>query len=639
MGETRKLAAILVSDVVGYSRLTGADEDRILARLRSLRSDLIDPTIAVHHGRVVKRTGDGAIVEFRSVVDAVNCAIEVQRAMVERDAGVAPEKRIEFRIGIHLGDVVEESDGDLMGDGVNIAARLEGIAAPGSICLSEDAYRQVRDRLKESFADLGEKNLKNIARPVRVYGLSASAIAAAKSGAATSAPAPKASGLSPRWSVLAAVLALALIAAGYAWHSGVVPRFMTTSVDDKLATAPRLSIVVLPFENLSGGKEQDYFADGITDDLTTDLSHLPDSFVISRGTAFTYKGKAVDAKQIGRELGVRYLLEGSVRRVDEKIAVNAQLISTETGAHVWADRFDGERGKLGQLQVEFVSRLANSLGVELVKAESLRSMRERLGNPEAGDLAMRGWALINQTDTKERFNEAISLFERALSIDSQNVQAMTGLALVLIWRASDGWSDDRTRDYARAKKIIDGALMLQPESSWLHDANASILSVERQWGPAVAELETAITYDRNNAHAHALVGYFKQFLGRSEEGLADLETAFRLSPHDGGVPNWQYFVCSLHAKLGNWEQAIEWCNKSIAGNPALFDPLVILAVANAWAGHDREAKAIVARIQIARPGFSMQKLDPRDQWTDDPTFKIQWARLVEGLRKAGLPEE
>ena len=322
MGETRKLAAILVSDVVGYSRLAGADEDRILARLRALRSDLIDPTIAVHHGRIVKRTGDGAIVEFRSVVDAVNCAIEVQRAMVERNAGVAPDKRIEFRIGIHLGDVVEESDGDLMGDGVNIAARLEGHLRAGRDL-------PVRGRLPAGEAGgwnsrspiSARPNSRTSPSPMRVYSL-----ASRRPGASESARNPRRSRSARPQSAfgagaLAAALVVALLAAGaFAWHAGFAPRLLGASVaEDKLATAPRLSIVVLPFENLSGDKEQDYFADGITDDLTTDLSHLPDSFVIARNTAFTYKGKPVDAKQIGRELGVRYVLEGSVRRVGETI--------------------------------------------------------------------------------------------------------------------------------------------------------------------------------------------------------------------------------------------------------------------------------------------------------------------------------
>jgi adenylate cyclase len=476
VSETRKLAAILVSDVVGYSRLAGADEDRALARLRAVRSDLIDPIIAVHHGRIVKRTGDGAIVEFRSVVDAVRCATEVQQGMIDRNVGVPAERRIEFRIGIHLGDVVEESDGDLMGDGVNIAARLQSVAKPGAICLSEDAYRQVKSRLDLKVTDLGATQLKNIAEPIHVYALEvgqpaqatpAATVAAAKVESA--APAPHARAWLSKWPAFAAALALALLAAGaLAWRAGYAPRFMAASVDDKLANAPRLSIVVLPFENLSGDKEQDYFADAITEDLTTDLSHLQDAFVIARGTAFTYKGKPVEAKQIGKDLGVRYVLEGSVRRAGETITINAQLISTETGAHVWADRFDGDRGKLGELQVEAVSRLANSLGVELVNAETLRAMRERPSNPDAVDLAMQGWAALNRGGTRSNLNEAIALFERALSLDANNVRAMIGLTNALGNRVDDFGSENRDADIARAEKTIDAALAIQPDNPLAH---------------------------------------------------------------------------------------------------------------------------------------------------------------------------
>ena len=464
MSETRKLAAILVSDVVGYSRLACSDEDRILARLRTLRSDLIDPTIAVHHGRIVKRTGDGSIIEFRSVVDAVNCAIEVQRAMVERNAEVAPDKRIEFRIGIHLGDVVEESDGDLMGDGVNVAARLEGICEPGGVCLSEDAYRQVKSRLELQVADLGPQSLKNIAEPVRAYLLRQGSPAAQKPPQA----APKSRGVWARWPALAAALALALLAAGaLAWRAGYAPRFMAASVDDKLANAPRLSIVVLPFENLSGDKEQDYFADGITDDLTTDLSHIADSFVIARSTALTFKGKPVDAKTIGRELGVRYALEGSVRRVADRVTVNAQLISTETGAHVWADNFESQIGNLGQMQFEIVSRLARSLAVQLIRAESLRAMHERPNNPDAVDLTFRGEAMLwanfrSGKLTKSTLNDSIELFEKALSLDPQYERAMGLLGVLLGYRAAEHWSEDATRDVTRSDELIAAALALSP---------------------------------------------------------------------------------------------------------------------------------------------------------------------------------
>ena len=335
MSETRKLAAILAADVVGYSRLAGADEDRTLSRLRGLRTDLIDPAVAAHHGRIVKRTGDGSLIEFRSVVDAVRCAIEVQNGLVERNAGVPLERRIQFRVGVHLGDVVEEADGDLMGDGVNIAARLEGICEPGAICLSEQAYWQVKSRLDLKVSDLGPTQLKNIAEPIRVYALQVGAPAHAKPAPA---PAPEKS------------------------------------------APPRLSIVVLPFANIGGDPEQEYFIDGVTESLTTDLSRMSGMLVIGRNTAFTYKGKAVDLKQVGRELNVRYVLEGSVQRAGNRMRVNVQLVGAESGNHLWADRFDKPVADLFDTQDEIVARLANALNAQLVTAEARRA--ERAPDPE-----------------------------------------------------------------------------------------------------------------------------------------------------------------------------------------------------------------------------------------------------------------
>jgi adenylate cyclase len=650
MSETRKLAAILVSDVVGYSRLAGADEDRILARLRTLRSDLIDPTIAVHHGRIVKRTGDGSIIEFRSVVDAVNCAIELQRAMVERNAEVAPDKRIEFRIGIHLGDVVEESDGDLMGDGVNIAARLQGVAKPGAISLSEQAYWQVKGRLDLKVSDLGLTPLKNIAEPIRVYSLevgqltqgkaTAAATAAIKPGSA--ATAARASGLFLRWPMLVAALVLALLAAGaYAWHAGYAPRLPGASVaEDKLKTAPRLSLVVLPFENLGGDPEQQYFADGITDDLTTDLSHVPDSFVIARDTAFTFKGRQVDAKAIGRELGVRYMLEGSVRRAGEQVEINAQLISTETGAHLWADRFEGERSNLGKLQFEVVARLANSLGWELMMAEVLRDERERPGNPDARDLTMRGFATIWNFNgaNKATWNDSIAMFERALALDPHNARAMTGLATALFVRPYAGWSDDPAADVARAEKTAEDALALRPDDSDAHMVKSYLFETKSQTRAALAEAETAVGDDPNNARAIAQAGYLGSYFGHSEDGVAAVETALRLSPHDPTAPIMQVHLCYLHNNLAQWEQAIEWCEKALANNvKERGNALAALAVANAWAGHDKEAKDAVAELRKVDPAFTVKTVAG---WhpSDDPTFKAQFARYLEGLRKAGVPE-
>jgi TolB-like protein len=570
--------------------------------------------------------------------------------MVERNAEVTPDKRIEFRIGIHLGDVVEEGDGDLMGDGVNIASRLEGVANPGTICLSEQAYWQVKGRLDLKVTDLGATQLKNIAEPIRVYslevgqpGAQARATSAATAASEPDGAASKAKGLSMRWRALAAALALALIAAGaYVWHAGYAQRLLGPSVaDDKLKTSPRMSIVVLPFENLSGDPEQQYFADGVTDDLTTDLSHLPDSFVIARDTAFTYKGRQVDAKAIGRELGVRYALEGSVRRAGEKVEINAQLISTETGAHVWADRFEGEQSNLWKLQFEVVARLANSLGVELLKAEVLRAQRERPGSPDARDLTMRGWAILWNFNgaNKSTWNDAIAMFERALALDPHDVRAMTGLATALFARPYGGWSDDPASDRARAGKMADAALTLRPDESEAHFIKALLFETKAQWGPAIAEAETAIADDPNDARAIAQASFYRMFLGHAEDGVVGQETALRLSPHDPMAPIWQVHLCYLHNHLAQWEQSIGWCEKALANNvKERAQALAALAVANAWAGHDKEAKEAVAELRQLDPSFTLQSV-ARDHPSDDPTYKAQSARIFDGLRKAGLPEE
>jgi adenylate cyclase len=354
MNETRKISAILAADVVGFSRLAAADEDRTLARLRALRSDLIDPAIDVHRGCVVKRTGDGLLAEFRSVVDAVRCAIEVQNGLIERNAGLPPERCMEFRVGIHLGDVVEEADGDLMGDGVNIAARLEGIAAPGAICLSEDAYRQVSGRLDMAVTDLGPTQLKNIERSIRVYSLQVGVPAQAKPATEAKPTEPKKrSSLAPL--ALGFVALVLLIAAGAWYFLANRAVLVTTTAPVASNAAPdeatHLSIVVLPFKNLSGDPGQDYFADGVTDNLTTDLSRIHDSFVIASTTAFTYRGKTVDAKEIGKELGVRYVLEGSVQRDQNRVRVNAQLIDAQSGAHLWADRFEEDVADLSSCRI------------------------------------------------------------------------------------------------------------------------------------------------------------------------------------------------------------------------------------------------------------------------------------------------
>ena len=475
MSEIRKIAAILVADVVGYSRLAGADEDRTLARLRALRSDLIDPTIALHHGRVVKRTGDGILIEFRSVVDAVRCAIEVQNGLAERNAGLAPERRIEFRVGIHLGDVVEEGDGDLMGDGVNIAARLEGICEPGAICLSEDAYRQVSGRLEMAVTDLGPTQLKNIERSIRAYSLQVGVPARPKP--ATSArPSPKRS----RLALLGAgIAALIVIAAGaeYYLYANRNPAGVSNAAGPPAKA--NLSIVVKPFANLSGDPAQDYLADALTDEVTTGLAHIRDSFVIARNTAFSYKGKPIDAKVIGKELGVRFVLEGSVQPSGNRVRVNAQLIDADSGARVWAEQFDIARADLLQMQDEIVNHLARAMFYQLPEVEAARLKRTPAANPDAEDLALQCQAAEQKAGYLGKEAEAgFRLCEQALAIDPNNALALSFMAVKFAFPVMFGLSADPKADLKRGDELNAQALAIDPNFAGPHQFSGIILHLQ-----------------------------------------------------------------------------------------------------------------------------------------------------------------
>ena len=593
MGETRKIAAILVSDVVGYSRLAGADEDRILARLRTLRSDLIDPTVAVHHGRIVKRTGDGAIVEFRSVVDAVNCAIEIQRAMVERNAEVASDKRIEFRVGIHLGDVVEESDGDLMGDGVNIAARLEGIAAPGAICLSEDAYRQVKGRLDLAVSDLGPTQLKNIAEPIRVYALDVGVPAVAK-------PAP-------------------------------------AEAPEKSAT-PRLSMVVLPFANIGGDPEQEHFVDGVTESLTTDLSRIRSAVVIARNTAFAYKGKPLDVKSIGRELNVRYVLEGSVQRGGNRMRVNVQLIDAETGSHLWAERFDKPLADLFDMQDEIVARLANTLNAQLVAAEARRA--EQAPNPNSMDLYFQGMAWQSKGLTPYNVAHAGGFFDRALTADPDNLDALIELARSDLRAGAFFFVTDPIPAFTAAETKLTKALSSVPDHPRAHLYLGLVDIHTKRAAEGIAECEHALALDRNLAHAHAIIGFGKTFVGRAEETEAHIVEALRLSPRDTLAYIWLFIAGVAKNYLGSWEQAVAWFRRAIEVNRNYPEAHFWLAAALAQLRRLDEARSAVKAGLALNPSFSISRA--RAAWTamsDDPTYLAQLEPILEGLRKAGLPEE
>jgi adenylate cyclase len=638
MSETRKIAAILVADVVGYSRLAGADEDRTLARLRALRSDLIDPTIAVHHGRVVKRTGDGILIEFRSVVDAVRCAIEVQNGMAERNAGLPPERRIEFRIGIHLGDVVEESDGDLMGDGVNIAARLEGIAKPGAICLSEDAYRQVSGRLDMEVTDLGQIELKNIERPIRVYSLQVGVPAQAKPATELKAPEkpPEPKPRSAFLPLIAGIVAFIVVAAG-AWYflagTRTAPAVATAPapVASNAAPAPaHLSVVVLPFTNLSGDPSQDYFADGITENLTTDLSRIRNSFVIARNTAFTFKGKSIDAKEIGKQLGVRYVLEGSVQRDGTRVRVNAQLIDAETGAHLWADRFEEDVSDLFKLQDQVVARLANALNYELVRAEAETGAHAK--TPDVIDLDMRGhealWRFFQQP-TKDGLLAIRALFEQALKIDPNDADALGDDATTYLNEYSFGWTNPDTDYEAKILGQADRAIALTPHNPWNYSTKSVYLTNTGRAKEGLRVADAAIAINPNYASEYAYRSIAETVLGQFEQAKSDIQQAMRLSPRDPRMGPWHDYMAWAEAGLGHYDAAIEEANEAIDAGYKVFYPYLDLAAAHAIKGEIDEAKTALAEARRLNPKLSIKWL--MGHAYGQPT--------IDALRKAGLPEE
>jgi len=627
VAETRKLAAILAADVVGFSRLAGADEDRTLARLRALRSDLIDPTIAVHKGRVVKRTGDGALVEFRSVVDAVRCAIEVQTGMVERNAGVPAERRIDFRVGVHLGDVVEESDGDLMGDGVNIAARLEGIAKPGAICLSEDAYRQVSGRLDMEVTDLGPTQLKNIAKSIRAYSLQVGVSAQAKPATEAKPAEPK---KRPALALLAAgIAALLIVIAAGSWHFLGANR-TAPFASSAPAEAARLSIVVLPFTNLSSDPSQDYFADGITENLTTDLSRIRDSFVIARNTAFTFKHKDVDAKEIGKELGVRYVLEGSVQRDQNRVRVNAQLIDAETGAHLWADRFEDDVADLFKLQDQVVARLTNPLGFELAKAEAEKGARSK--NPDAVDLTMRGRAELWQhlPPTRDGDIAARAWFEQALKIDPNDADALAGDAQTHAVDYIYGWVDQDT-DYEKAVLArADQAIALARDSVWGYYVKGIYLVSSRRPSEALGAVDAGLAVNPNFAVLYATRATAEISLGRFEQAKSDARQAMRLSPRDPYIGLWHVVLAGAELGLRHFDATIEEDNYGINAGYRTYIPYSHLAAAYALSGKMDEAKSALAEARRLNPKLTVK-------WLIGHSLDIPpW---IEGLRKAGLPEE
>jgi TolB-like protein/class 3 adenylate cyclase/Flp pilus assembly protein TadD len=585
----RRLAAILAADVAGSCRLIGIDEEGTLAQLKALRRTLFDPKITDHRGRIVKNTGDGALVEFASVVDAVRCADEIQRSLTEQNTEVPQDKRIEFRIGIHVGDIIIEEN-DIFGDGVNIAARLEGIAEPGGICISSSAHDQVRDKLELRFIDLGEQTLKNIARPIRAY-------AVVRDGLGTRG----------------------------------------SSITPSPAAAPHLSIVVLPFANMGGDPEQDYFVDGVTESLTTDLSRVNGAFVIARNTAFTFKGRPVDVKKLGRELNVRYVLEGSVQRAHNRLRVNVQLVDAETGNHLWAERFDKPVADLFDMQDEIVSRLANALDAELIAAEARRA--ERSPHPDAMDLVFQGSSWYNKGLTPDFMAQSRSFFEKAIALDAENVEAMVGLARVDSTLGAAVMTDDYSVRFAAAETIITKVLSLAPNHALAHAILGFVQIFTKRMAQGIAECEQALTLDRNLARAHALIGLAKVFLGRGAETEAHVNEAFRLSPRDTMAPRWMLYVGLAKAQLGADAEAVIWMRRSLDANRNFSATHFDLAAALARLGRLDEARASVNAGLALDPHFTIRRYrDVTYSNSDNPTYRAGRERLIEGMRLAGVPE-
>jgi TolB-like protein/class 3 adenylate cyclase len=625
VGETRKLAAILVADVVGYSRLAGTDEERTLARLRALRSDLIDPTIALHHGRVVKRTGDGSMIEFRSVVDAVRCAMEIQIGMIERNAGLPVERRIQFRIGIHLGDVVEEADGDLMGDGVNIAARLEGIAAPGAICLSEDAYRQVKGRLDLVVSDLGLTQLKNIGDPVRVYSLEVGKAAQAKA-ASDAKPSEKPLGSQSRppvasGRILSAAVAALVLAFGlggwFLWPRHPAPGLVG-----------RASVAVLPFTNIAGDEATGRLADGLTEDIITDLSRYRTMDVIAHNSTEQYRGKAADVRQVGKDLNVRYVLEGSVQREGDQIRVIAQLIDATSNAHLWSERWDRPSKEFFAVQSDIADQLGSRLGSGsvIIDAEQAAARRSRPENFTAYELYLSGRS-EHKRATPDSNKNAIELLERAVAVDPKLARAWVELAGARHVSAMFG-ADPAVAvpaELAAAQRAVE----IDPSDALAHAVLASALAGQGNFGPGEAEFDTALRLNPGDAEILSMYATWAVTFGHPERGAEAADRAIRLNPNYETFHaydfSYGYFV------VGRFEDTLRVLDRLPKENYTFYS-WVLRAASYAALGRSAEAKAALSDALVHHPELTIEGLTGTEGWSDG---ERRW--MIERMRGAGFP--
>ena len=583
MSRTRRLAAVLAADVAGYSRLIGADEAGTLAAFKTIKADLFDPTLAAHHGRLVKTTGDGFLAEFSSVVDALHCATEVQAQMAERNATVSTDKRIDFRIGINVGDIVVE-DGDIFGDGVNVAVRLEGVAEPGGICVSARVQEDAAGKLNLCFDDIGEQQLKNIARPVRVYRVRD--VATAKTQSAPELPA--------------------------------------------LPLPDKPSIAVLPFINMSGDPDQEFFADGIAEDIITALSRYSSLFVIARNSCFTYKERAIDVKQVGRELGVRYVLEGSLRKAGNRVRVTGQLVEAETGKHVWAERYDRDLADIFALQDEITGAVTIAIAPAIAHAERKRAMRTAPGSLDAWTAYQRGlWHVFKISREDDAL--AQKYFQQAIDIDPAFAGGYKGLAVAYLQAATLFHTRSPADAYRSAEALARQAIALDGTDAEAHSTLATAMLRHGDYDGALAQAEIALAMSPNLALAQGTLGEALIFSGQPKKGLVAVRTSIRLDPHDPKLANRLNNLALGYYFSRDYEAAVEAAKRAVRSNPEYPLPYRRLAAALGQLGRTAEAKEALKRgIEIAPATFDMY-VRQRVPWHRPEDY----AHMREGLRKAG----